>query len=88
MKIKLYSARELDKKFPSGKWNGIEFILHKGTDKYWWRYYGVTRGAYNHIARHYRDAEYQSHGTFPKVYLISISGQEFAFPEIFVKKVK
>lgn len=89
MKIKLYSARELDKKFPSGKWNGLEVIERKGNDKYWWRYYGVIRNAYKRLARHYQKVEcWHSGDVMRKTYHLFVHNQEFAFPEIFVKKVK
>lgn len=89
MKIKLYSARELDKKFPSGKWNGIEIIDRRASDKYWWRYYRVIRNEYKRIARRYRKAELWFNGMDSlKRYHVIVHGLDYAFPEIFVKKVK
>lgn len=84
MKIKLYSARELDKKFPSGKWNGIEFIKRHG-NKAWWWYYGIPRYYYKKLTRKYFkviDIE-----DTPPYIAYEIQGG-ISIPEIFVKKVK
>lgn len=84
MKIKLYSARELDKKFPSGKWNGIEVIERKG-NKVWWYYYGIPRNCYKKLARAYLKV-IDIKDTPPYIAYTTLG--EIIIPEIFVKKVK
>lgn len=87
-KVKLYSARELDKKFPSGKWNDFEFIERRG-NKAWWEYYGVPRFMYNKLARHYRQATVYNETSLLRMYTIHTRGLDgIQFPESFVKKVK
>lgn len=85
MKIKLYSARELDKKFPSGKWNGITLIEHRSSDKYWWYYYGIPRNCYKKLARAY--LKVIDVDDTPPFIVYMVQG-EIAIPELFVKKVK
>lgn len=87
MKIKLYSARELDKKFSSGKWNGFELIKRYG-NKAWWNYYGLPRFIYNKLTRHYLQAVICDDTSLLKIYAIHAHGFDVRFPEIFVKKVK
>lgn len=94
MKIKLYSARELDKKFPSGKWNGIEVIERHG-NKAWWKYYHVLRFNYKRLARFWRKARLaQNPVIMTQNGLISAPVKEYwldngyVVPEQFVKKIK
>lgn len=84
MKIKLYSARELDKKFPSGKWNGIEIIERHG-NKAWWYYFGIPRYYYKKLTRKY--LKVINIDDAPPCIAYMIQG-EIVIPEIFVKKVK
>lgn len=86
MKIKLYSARKLDKKFPSGKWNGIEIIgRHNTNKKYWWNYFGIPHKYYKKLTRTYHKViNVDDEGPCTK-YKIS---DGTIIPEIFVKKVK
>lgn len=86
MKIKLYSVRKLDKKFPSGKWNDIEIIGNHNADKKYWRnYYGILHGYYKKLARRYlKVTEVDNAGLYTRYRLPDGT----IIPEIFVKKVK
>lgn len=85
MQIKLYSARELDKKFPSGDWNECKIITKTGDDKRLRRYYGIYRWDYKRLSKRWHNVSDTENGPIFTVYRIETGHY---VPKCFVKKVK
>lgn len=85
MRIKLYSARELDKKFPSGYWNGCKIITKTCNNKQLQRYYGIYRWDYKRLSKRWHNVSDTENGPIYTVYHIDTGHM---VPKCFVKGVK